>query len=75
MDLITINEYKDFLRNNSLKVSGKKSDLAKRVLDYDPSFFGKKHFIITEKGTKLLKKHWNKRASQNISHYHVKSSY
>ena len=62
--LIKLEECKDFLREHSLKVSGRKAELIQKIDEYQPSFFGAHHYILTEKALQLLKSHWN--APQHI---------
>lgn len=64
--LFTINDYKEFLCTNSLKTSGKKNELIQRIEHFNSDFFGKKHYILTEKGFEFLHKYWNTREQNNI---------
>ncbi len=72
--LTTVNECKDFLRANSMKISGKKAELTQRISEKDPSFFGNRHYIITEKGMNLLQNHWDEQTKiclNNLTHQNV----
>lgn len=64
--LITVNECKDFLRSNSMKVSGKKAELIQRIDIFSPDFFGKKYYIVTDKGMSFLHRHWEQRTLDNF---------
>lgn len=64
-DLFTISEYKFFLQNMGLKISGNKKELAQRILEASPSFFGQKHIMLTDTGNRVLGEHWNSQSIHN----------
>lgn len=55
--LIKVQECKEYLKKASLKVSGNKKELIQRISDFNPTYFGNQHYIITDKGQQLLKNH------------------
>lgn len=65
MELISITECKEFLKKNHLRITGRKADLVQRIFLYDSSFFGSKHYVITETGINTLHKYWELRKLQN----------
>lgn len=56
---LKVDELKDLLRTNGLKVSGKKSELIQRVIDHIPlekiNITGPYRFVLTEKGLETVK--------------------
>ena len=62
--LLTIAVYKTYLHEHHLKVSGNKQELINRINNFDSSFFGKKHYILTDKGKELLYSFWDSRENR-----------
>ena len=64
--LLTMSVYKAYLREHHLKVSGNKQELIDRINNFDSSFFGKRHYILTDKGKEFLYSFWASRESHPI---------
>lgn len=58
LNSLTVNELKEILKRNNLTVTGNKSELISRIIEYVPSnFLPEKEYYVTEKGIVFINSH------------------
>lgn len=58
LNSLTVNELKEILKKNNLTVTGNKSELISRIIEYVPSnFLPEKEYYVTEKGIVFINSH------------------